>query len=91
MRSAVFSVSFLRTRGVPILLGALAGVAAVGVLALFGGGSANKPVVVATPAKPGDCRTFHKTIPDGDRQRVVQGTVCLQNDGSWTLVPSQRG
>lgn len=94
---------------VAMIAGACAGAAAVAVLlaldAWFGGLSlspgAGKGPIVASPAKPGDCRSFQTDVTQPSMGqanpalagaaavRRVQGTVCMNPDGSWGLVPSQ--
>lgn len=40
----------------------------------------------APAPKPGDCRTFEKSIEIGSETRTVTGRACMQPDGSWKVV-----
>lgn len=40
----------------------------------------------AVQAKPGDCRTFEKTVQIAGEARTVSGRACMQNDGSWKVM-----
>lgn len=52
--------------------------------------TAAKPVTPATqnrPApKPGDCRSFEKTVQIAGQTQTVTGRACMQKDGSWKVV-----